>query len=228
MTVTGLISYTRNMQNAIRAQVDVFFSRFPQYEKPKGTILVYASEQPEGIIYLRDGIVRQYAISTSGEELTLNIFKPFAFFPMSWALNNLPNRFYFDAMTPVTYQIAPADEVTRFLEDNSVIALDLLKRVYNGVDGVLSRLEFSMSGNAAMKVIYTLVNTAYRFGEKTEGGFSIPIRLTHKDLATISGTSRETFTRELKKLEDDGLIAVHEGKISLLDLKKLESMIVNR
>ncbi|MCX7996162.1 MAG: Crp/Fnr family transcriptional regulator [Patescibacteria group bacterium] len=214
------------MKPDIVSQLDIFFSRYPEYSKEKGTTLIHAGDAPPGIIYLTSGIVREYAITRKGEEVTVNLFKPFAYFPMSLILNETKNRYYFVAITPVSYRLAPGADVIQYISRKPEILLDLLSRVYRGTDGLLLRLEYALTGSATMKVVYTILNAAYRFGEPTPGGTRIPLRITHKDLATLSGTSRETFSREIKKLENENLITIQEGCIIVNNLEKLEEMLL--
>lgn len=214
------------MKPDIVSQLDIFFARFPEATREKGAIIIHASEQPPGVIYLTSGIVREYAVTAKGEEATVNMFKAFSYFPMSWAMNKTPNRYYFEAVTPITYRVAPPEEVLSLLQTKPQLLYDLLQRVYRGVDGLLTRLEYIMSGSAEMKVVYTILNAAYRFGEPSPDGVRIPLKITHKDLATLSGTSRETFSREIRKLEKAGKIRIQGGCIVINDLAELEKNLV--
>jgi CRP-like cAMP-binding protein len=48
---------------------------------------------------------------------------------------------------------------------------------------------------------------AYKFGQKSERGQLIPLRLTHQDIAETIGTTRVTVTRLLGQLEQEGHIS---------------------
>ena len=49
------------------------------------------------------------------------------------------------------------------------------------------------------------------------------VGLTHEDLAHIIGTHRETVTRALHELGQDGAIHSRHGAVDVLDRKKLEA-----
>ena len=87
------------MSTDIEAKVHVAFSAFPKREYPKGQILVFADESPENIFYIVEGQVRKYDVSYRGDEVVINIFKPPAYFPMSWAINRTPNKYFYKAET---------------------------------------------------------------------------------------------------------------------------------
>lgn len=210
------------MDSVIEQKVAQFFSQFPTSEYNKGEILIQAEEPPAGIFYLQSGTIRQYAISSEGDEMTMNLFKPKAFFPMMWALNDSPNRYYFEAVDHVTVHIAPRSEVVQFIKNESDVLFDLTSRIFKGLHGLLARMEYLMTGNARAKVIFTILNTAYRFSDANKSMKNISLRMTHKDLAAISGVTRETFSREIKKLEDQNLIVLENHFISIPSLDALE------
>ena len=47
------------------------------------------------------------------------------------------------------------------------------------------------------------------------------LKMTHQDLANMVGSSRETVTRALNRLQDEGVISISHQQISVLDLDKL-------
>ena len=175
-----------------------------------------------GIFYIIEGRVSQYDITSGGTEVVVNVFKPPAFFPMSWAVNNTPNTFFFEASTRVVAYVAPPHDVVRFLRANPAITFDLLARVYRGTDGLLRRMAHLMGGDAQSRLLFELLNAAYRFGELQEDGKTfVPIKET--DLARHSGLARETVNRNLQTLKKAGLLDVTHRGFTILDLADLEA-----
>ena len=50
----------------------------------------------------------------------------------------------------------------------------------------------------------------------------IPTKLTHKDIAALTGTSRQTVTTILNELKDQNLINFDRKKILIRDLDRLK------
>lgn len=208
------------MEDQISQKLDNFFSSYTPVKEDSGFILIHAEEVPAGVFYLKKGLVRQYAISPRGEEITLNIFRPKSFFPLMWAINKTPNKHYFEAISEIEAWRAPAEEVVAMIKTNPDVMYDLLGRLYKGIDGLLGRMTHLMIGNARAKVIFTIINMHDRFNKNTD--LSIPFESTHKDLASISGVTRETFSREIKKLEEERLVKMEKGNITILQIGELE------
>lgn len=186
----------------------------------KGTLLTIAGEEPRGVSLLLEGIVEQYDISPEGNKITVNMFKPFAFFPMSWAINKTPNVYFFEALTDVSLKYAEPDATVTFLKSNPDVMFDLLSRVYKGTDALLKRLVLAAQGIASQRLIFELLIEAYRFGIDIDATKKI-VRVRQINLAARSGLARETVSRELHMLESEQLLSLTKQGI-ILDLVQLE------
>lgn len=215
------------MNEEVKNSLDTFFFQYKKQEYRKGEILIRADENPSGIFYLKEGIVREYAISKKGEELVVNMFKPGAFFPMSWGINQSDNRYFFEAVMPVTLWKAPREEVKNFIKSNPAVMYDLLSRLYKGTDGLLTRLVYLMSGSAYARLITELLINAKRFGVKDAKTGAITCKLSELELATHAGLTRETVSREIKRLKEKNLVVVHRNEIIVTALSKLEDELSN-
>jgi len=201
-----------------------FFTAYPLRTFDKRHILARAEEDLPGVFYIVEGRVSQYDITPSGNEVVVNVFKPGAFFPMSWAINSTPNHYFFEASTKVSAHVAPAADAVQFLKDNPDVAFDLLGRVYLGVDGVLRRMAHLMGGDAKSRLLFELLNAAHRFGEPQQDG-SVFVPLKESDLARHSGLARETVNRTIQNLKTDALVDVTHSGITIKHVDRLEAML---
>lgn len=211
------------MSKDVSQIVSKFFDDYPISYLQKGDVLIRPDEELKKVFYLVEGSIIQYDISPAGNEVVVNAFKPGAFFPMSTAINSTPNYYFFEAATPVKLRSAPINRVVTFLKNNPDILFDLLSRVYKGTDGLQRRMAHLMGGNAQSRLIFELLNAAYRFGEKADNGMRVP--LGEGDLAKRSGLSRETVSRTMKKLKSQDLAYVEYGSIIISDVNKLEKLL---
>lgn len=214
------------MDASIAAKVSDFFNDFPEKHFDKGEIIVHAGETPPGVMYLLEGRVSQYDIAPSGTTVVVNVFKPGAFFPMSWAMNQTTNNYFFEAATKVALRLAPADATVAFLRKNPDVLFNLLSRVYKGTDGLLRRMAHLMGGDARSRLYFELLNATYRFGEPNEDG-SVFVPLKEGELAKHSGLTRETINRHIRNLKEQGFVEITRHGYVLHDPKRLESELGN-
>lgn len=212
------------MNTSIRKKIHSFFSKYKYREFKKSTILISPNKSFEGVFYLEEGIVRCYSISKRGTELTINFFKPISFFPVQLAFNDEASKFYYEALVDVKVFIAPKAEFTVFISQEKDIMLDLLERIYKGLGGYFLRIESLLDGETYYKVASHLCIYSRRFGAFEKDACTI--KLTHSQLASFSGLTRETVTRELKKLQKKNIL-VYQGKnLIILNINKLEQTLV--
>jgi CRP-like cAMP-binding protein len=201
-----------------------FFDKYPLKTYEKGEIIMFPNEDLESIIYLRSGRVREYDISTNGDEVVVNVFKPPAFFPMSWAISKLPNRYFFSAAVKTTGNVAPPEDVLDFIKNNPDVMLDLLKRLYIGVDGMRRRMAHLMSGSAKTRLLFELVLECRRFGVKQKND-EYRLEVSESELGSRAGLSRETVSREMKDFKKSGFISVSRKEITIHDLASLNLLL---
>lgn len=209
------------MDESIQAKVDIFFRKYKKHSYKKGEIMIRADDEPQGIMYLTSGRVKAYSISRKGEEVIVNIFKEGSFLPMSWAVNDSPNTYFYEALTQVELWRAPKADVLSFLHSEPEVLFDLLRRVYIGMDGVLMRMAYLMGEDAYTRLVAELLISGKRFGLINEAK-SVELHLSEKDLAAQTGLTRETINREIKKLKEKKIVSLQRDQLIITDLALLE------
>ncbi len=209
------------MDKLVSGKLENFFSKYKYQQYKKGEILIRADDSPSGIFYLKQGNVKEYAISKKGEELILNTFKPISFFPMSWAISNTDNNYYYEAVTDVEVFMSEKEEVINFIKKNPDVLYDLLRRVYLGIDGLISRMVYLMSENAHDRTIIELLIHIRRFGKKISEK-SYQVEISERDIAAKSGMTRETVSREISQLKSKGLVSFNKGILNIQNISNLE------
>jgi CRP-like cAMP-binding protein len=79
-----------------------------------------------------------------------------------------------------------------------------------------------MGGDAKTRLIFEILNAAYRFGELQENG-QLRVPLNEGDIARQSGLARETVSRLLHDLKVAKLMEVSRSGIVIDSISALES-----
>lgn len=210
------------MDSPVAKTLEAFFCRYTRLTYRKGDVILRAEDTPRGVLYLIKGYVRQFAVSRSGTTLILHIFKPGSFFPATWVINNEPNRYYLEAVTPVDLWRAPKEAVRKFLYDNPPVVYDLARRLLLGLCGCRHRIEHLITGTAYKKTVLLLLYLARSLGEKNASSVVLPVPLTHREIASWIGTTRETASLQVAILKKRGLIRCRRRQLIIPSLKRLE------
>lgn len=208
----------------VRQKVEQFFANYDSLVIPAKETFLHAGDEPKGVYFLQSGHVQQFDISgRTGTELTLHVFNPDSFFPLVWALNDIPNRYFYRAIDQVEVRLAPREELAHFLETDPTVALSLVKRLLYGLDGMILRLQNQVFGDSYTRTISELLYLGRHFGRKEGKTIVIEEHFTHQSLADLTGAVRETVSVVIEKLKAQGFIQYEGRTIIINDQDQLEA-----
>lgn len=113
-------------------------------------------------------------------------------------------------------------ELKALMKDDQELSFRLLKLVGLRLMRMERKLELLVFKDARTRIIEFLRDAASWKGKKVGFETMIPTRLTHKDIAALTGTSRQTVTTILNELKDKNLIYFDRKKILIRDLETLK------
>jgi CRP/FNR family transcriptional regulator len=203
------------METDTAGKITGFFSLGRTLIYKKGETILDPQTVLDGAFFIVSGSVKMTAISENGDESVINIFRPGAFFPMSWILNDTTNRFFYQAEDNLEIKKVSKEDLLNFLNSNPDVVMDLVKRIYRGLDGYFLKMEQLMSGTAFTRLLSEIWIVSRRNGSKTDPHpmFSI----SEKDLAAQTGLTRETVSREFQKMIQQGLISYDKNRLKILN-----------
>ena len=118
--------------------------------------------------------------------------------------------------------VIPVKTIKKFLRENAELDRMFLKILAEDLRRAESRLQFMASHTVKERILHTLIFMESFFGKDAEGYINIPLSRT--ELAQLVGTALETLIRQLKILEQEGLIEIaSKNRIKLID----KELIVN-
>ena len=168
------------------------------------------------------GQVRIYTTSEAGQELTVTIFRDGDFFGEMALLDGQPRAASAEAMCRTTTLTLHRAAFLHTINACPPIAASVLEVMASAAAPDQQRrraagqsLGFAAGGAPAVRL-------ATRYGIADGGAIRIDLHLTQDDLASLSGTTRETVNRVLSNLRDQGLIRVERARVSVLKMQQLE------
>ena len=126
-------------------------------------------------------------------------------------------------MEESTIRIIPRKEFEHLITQHQEIALKVIKLLANNISEKEQQLVALAYHSLRKRVADALLTLKKKYADKeAEGNFSIAI--SREDLANIAGTATESLIRTLSDFKSEKLIEIKEGKIILLDEKKLTNL----
>ena len=212
--------HNRNISNLFSSSSSSTFKKSHLFYEPETKI--------NTIFLLESGLVRQYTINPNGQEATIHLFRPGAYFPILISISGIKNRFYFESLEKSTCLQLPVESVLDFLHSNSKEAFSLLVRSTQALDGLSKRIELTLFNNAQTKVASLIAYLAQTFGQPVGTGYRLDTQVSHDYLTSWLGLTRETISRQISTLKKSGLITTKKGSILIKDLQSLENTYLQR
>lgn len=190
-----------------------------------GELLFSEGEPCSGLHIIAKGKVRIFKTSVNGREQVLAVNGP------GESVAELP---VFDGGPFPASATATEDAEIAFISrrdfhgfclEHPEVALKVLAVVggrLRRLVGIIEELSFT---TIRQRLIATLVKLAQSEGKRTERGVEFLLPATHQELANELGTVRELISRNLMRLQAEGLLDVDARQIVVRDLKGLSSLL---
>ena len=200
-----------------------YFSEGKLLHYKRDELIINGLYEPQGVYLIKEGYIKAYSVSRSGQMKILIIHEADELIPLPWALNGTyKTGLSYAAMNEVTILLASKDKLRTTMGNNSWLSQEVLKQAVNAIAIYTQRIQTLEFRSARERVIVEILHLAERFGEKYKKEVLINIPITHQYLADSINMSRETASRVLELLFKEGLMSQNEHLFTILDLRKLQ------
>lgn len=190
-----------------------------------GKVLFHEGDTCKALHIISRGRVRIFKTSASGREQVLAINgpgEPVAELPV---FDGGPYPASAVALEDTEIAFISREDFQAYCLDHPEVALKVLafvgKRLRRLV-GIIEELSFT---TIRQRLVSVLVRLAQNEGKKTERGIEILLPGSHQELASQLGTVRELVSRNLMRLQAEGLLEVDARQIVIRDAKGLAALL---
>ena len=180
---------------------------------PKGSIVLYKGDEGQVIYLILKGKVNVDLIDENGKEIILSTLKSGNYFGEMSAFDQMPRSATIITVEDSEFLVISQKIITDQIKKNPKIALKLLSemsRRLREADEQISNLALlDVRGRVAQILLKLYRGTNVRKSED----YRIVPRPALKDIAAMSGTSRETVSRILSEFSKRGLISLTKENI---------------
>ncbi len=194
---------------------------FSNYKK--GEFIYFTNEQAKYIYMIAEGRVKLGHYTEDGKEVVKAILGAGEIFG-ELALTGEERRGDFAQAMDEKTSICPVsiDEMRGLMADNKELSFKIYKLIGLRIRKLERKIESLVFKDARTRIIEFLKDAAAWKGKKVGFETMIPTKLTHKDIANLTGTSRQTVTTILNELKEANLINFDRRKILIRDLESLK------
>ncbi len=188
----------------------------------KNDFVYFANDIPKNIYMIAEGRIKIGGYTADGKEIVRSILGSGELFG-ELALTGEDKRNDFAQALDNNTVVCPMNlqEMKDMMAGNKPLSFKVLKLIGLRLRKVERRLEALVFKDARTRIIEFLKDEAAEKGKKVGFETMIPNHLTHKDIASLTGTSRQTVTTILNELRDKNMINFDRRKILIRDLEKI-------
>ncbi|HEX4309694.1 MAG TPA: Crp/Fnr family transcriptional regulator [Acidobacteriaceae bacterium] len=191
----------------------------------QGELLFSEGEACKGLHIVAEGKLRIFKSSASGREQVLAMEGPGGSVAELPVFDGGPYPASVSAVEDSQILFISRDDFRRFCLEHPEVALKMLAVVgarLRRLVGIIEELSFA---TVRQRLVSVLVRLAESDGKRTEHGIEFQLPGTHQDLAHQLGTVRELVSRNLMRLQAEGLLQVEARSIVVRDLVGLKAIL---
>jgi len=183
--------------------------------------VIFLEEETGNYMYLvLSGKVKVAKAGAGGKETILAIHRTGDFFGEMSLLDGKTAPATVSAMEDSRIISVSGTDFHKYLLHNEKVMLQIIQVLCSRLRQVWQTQSLS-SSTADARIRMGIYQLAKRHGIRDAHGTIIDVRITHQELAEMVGTSRETVTRVMTRLKEQGIIEIDQRRITLLDSKSL-------
>lgn len=192
--------------------------------------VISSTSDKDVIMLVIKGYVKRYFITDSGSLGVQIVYGPQDVFSLTKILNLLgqsiydgPEVYYYETMSDTQVYAMDINTFFEAVEKDPLLYKDLFAEAGYHLKTCVHSIENISLGNTYSRVAHELLFNAKEFGDDTKEGVRLALPLTHQDIADILGTTRETVSKAIIKLRQEGVID-DIRHFSRANLKRLEEI----
>lgn len=177
--------------------------------------IIHDSTECTGVLLVIKGQLRVYILSEEGKEITLYRLNEheICILSASCILKNITFSIYVDAITDAEILKISASTFKEIKNKNIAVesfTTDIINKSFSETMWAMEQILF-MSFDKRL--------ARYLFEQNSD-----TIKLTHEDIAKDVNSAREVVSRMLKYFQNEGIISLSRGSITILDRDKLKNI----
>ncbi|HTW86275.1 MAG TPA: Crp/Fnr family transcriptional regulator [Candidatus Sulfotelmatobacter sp.] len=177
---------------------------FTMCEMPRGTHVFEQGDTTRIVYFVKRGAVRIARLTEDGKDVTVALLGPGDLFGEEVLFGDEPRTTVAVVMEDSLLCTSRAEDVFALLTRDPALALNVARLLSDKLDAARSTMEDLAYARVGDRIEHLYRKLALEHGVPVSGGTKVALRLTHADVASLVGSTRETVSVEIAKLVEAG------------------------
>ena len=177
---------------------------FTMCEMPRGTRVFDQGDTTRVVYMVKRGAVRIARETRDGKDVTVALLGAGDFFGEETLFDDRPRTTIAVVVEDALLCTVRADDLFALLARDPALALNVAKVLSGKLDEARATMEDLAYARVGDRIVHFYRKLAAEHGVAVRGGTRVDLRLTHADVASLVGSTRETVSVEIAKLVEAG------------------------
>jgi CRP/FNR family cyclic AMP-dependent transcriptional regulator len=192
---------------------------------PRDAVVFVEGEEPRGVFVICNGRVKLSTGSSEGKSIIVRVAEPGEVVGLPGTISGKPYELTAEALEPLQANFIPREAFLQFLRQRGETAVriaEILSQIYQAT---LSEVRYlGLSASTAEKLARFLLDLPAH-PTQDNGNIRASLTLTHKEIAEMIGSSRETVTRLFASFKRERLVEVRGSTLIIANKLGLEKLL---
>lgn len=181
-------------------------------EFKKNHVILHEEDTNSFMYIIVQGKVKIYQIADQGKEMILSVHGSGEFFGEMSLIDGKTDPATVAAMETSTIAVISRSDFYSLLHSQKKMLENLLELLCSRLRESWKKIQMLNFNDAAQRIKMLLLMLSEDYGDKTQAGTTLRIKLIHQNIADMAGLTRETVTRVLDKWKKNGEIKITKDK----------------
>ncbi len=186
------------------------------------TFIVGPEEHAQRMVLLLRGQLQVYETDPSARELTLAVLEGGQSVGATGLVARTPRELCVRVLEAALLCYVRQGDLERLARNNPEVGLELARMLAGRLVWMEARWADVAAKEVSARLASLLLVLIESQGVVTPEGYRIPIRYTHRQIASMIGANRESTTRAFGRLQEEGGVELKERYIYITDVEALK------
>lgn len=183
------------------------------------------TDHSDSMLLLAKGRMRIFHLTPDGKQAILGFVEPGEVFGELSCFQQSSREEYSETTCKSLVVLMPYQTIQQLMARSPEVSMKMTRLFGLRLKKIQRRLKSLLFRTSREKIGHLLLELAEQYGKAVPNGLLITQKLSHQDMASIIGATRETVTITLGELQDEGVVSIERRLITLKNAEHLATTI---
>ena len=205
-------------------QIDEVVSKIITRRYKKGQIIFFEGDIADKLYIVNRGKIKVFKYTKEGKEQILYILSEGDFIGDLSLLKKGKFEFNAEALEDTAICTLVKEDFDNIITANPEITLKILEDVHDRVVSLEKLVQSLSTKNVEARIAALILSFVKNFGTETCDGIVVNLPLNREEMGNYIGITRETISRKLTAMQDEGIIElIGNKKLLIKDMEALKT-----